>query len=84
MKKAVVFGAFAFSCALFVGCVSNPSTKAGAGPREPVIPKETVEESGELMGTQQSFMTDLNRTDSEQAGARHEADQPLEPGKEER
>jgi hypothetical protein len=49
-----------------------------------VIPQETVQKSGELMGTQQSFMTDLNRTNSEEAGARHEADQPLEPGKEER
>ena len=76
----------AFVALVALGCAGGVRRVNSQGEKEPLVPPAQVEASKELMGTQQSFMTDLNRTDSEEAGARHEADQkpvqqrPVEKG----
>ena len=57
-----------------IGCAGGVRRVNSQGEKEPLVPPAQVQASGELMGTQQSFMTDLNRTDSEEAGAWHAAD----------
>lgn len=73
-KQAVV----AVVAVVALGCAGGAQRVNNQGEKEPLVEPAQIQESKQLMGTQQSFATDLNRTSSEQAGARHEADRPAQ------